>query len=136
MSPSSSAWYSRPDARAWDAPPAGAVARTFHAALPGYRPTPLVELPSLATDLGVARVLVKDEGARLGLPAFKVLGASWACARAVAERTGSPTEVAALRAAAAGRGFHLVTATDGNHGRAVARMAALSAYGQPSSSRV
>jgi len=32
----------------------------------------------------VGRVFVKDESARLGLPAFKVLGASWAVARAVA----------------------------------------------------
>jgi diaminopropionate ammonia-lyase family len=125
MTTSSPAWLSRPTARTWDAPSAGADARSFHATLPGYRPTPLVELPSLAAELGVARLLVKDEGSRLGLPAFKVLGASWACARAVAERTGSPLELAALRASAASTGLRLVTATDGNHGRAVARMAGL-----------
>jgi diaminopropionate ammonia-lyase len=54
-------------------------------------------------------VLVKDESDRLGLPAFKVLGASWAV-----ERT--------LRAAPATR--ELVAASAGNHGRAVAHVAA------------
>jgi diaminopropionate ammonia-lyase len=111
------------------APPQGPVAREFHAGLPGYRPTPLVELPALAAELGVGRVLVKDEGSRLGLPAFKVLGASWACARAVGQRVDAPASVEELRLAAAGRGLHLVTATDGNHGRAVARMARLLGLG-------
>lgn len=83
-------------------------ARDLHRSLPGYAPTPLVDLPALAAELGFAQVLVKDESSRLGLPAFKALGASWAC-RQVLER--SP-------------GAELVTATDGNHGRAVARMAA------------
>jgi diaminopropionate ammonia-lyase len=68
----------------------------------------LVQVPALATELGVGRVLVKDESSRLGLPAFKVLGASWACRQVLAEDPGAM----------------LVTATDGNHGRAVARMAA------------
>ena len=100
-------WYSNPGARHWvsemPAPQVGA----FHQTLPGYAPTPLVDLPSLAAELGVGRVLVKDESARLGLPAFKVLGASWACSRVL--QSGPAV---------------LVTATDGNHGRAVARMAA------------
>jgi diaminopropionate ammonia-lyase len=52
--------------------------RAYHARLPGYAPTPLAEVPALAAELGVGRVFVKDESARLGLPAFKVLGASWA----------------------------------------------------------
>jgi diaminopropionate ammonia-lyase len=76
--------------------------------LPGYSPTPLVSAPELAAELGVDRVLVKDESSRLGLPAFKVLGASWACHQVLQNQPGAT----------------LVTATDGNHGRAVARMAA------------
>ena len=40
--------------------------------------TPVRELPELADELGLGAVLVKDESDRLGLPAFKVLGASWA----------------------------------------------------------
>jgi diaminopropionate ammonia-lyase len=121
-----SAWFARPAARDWVAPASQrGHARSFHAGLPGYAPTPLVDLPALAAELGVAQVLVKDESARLGLPAFKVLGASWACAQVVAGRTGAELDLAALRQAAQGSNLRLVTATDGNHGRAVARMARL-----------
>ncbi|MEU7380655.1 MULTISPECIES: diaminopropionate ammonia-lyase [unclassified Streptomyces] len=106
----------RPRARAWRCGPAPAGVRGFHAALPGYAPTPLTELPSLADELGAGRVFVKDESCRLGLPAFKALGASWAVHRTLAERAAS----------GAGPGpVVLVTATDGNHGRAVARTARL-----------
>jgi diaminopropionate ammonia-lyase len=100
--------FSSPDSRAWVAPEPTESARKFHRTLPGYAPTPLTDLPALADELGARRVLVKDESARLGLPAFKVLGASWACHRVLQEHPGA----------------RLVTATDGNHGRAVARMAA------------
>jgi diaminopropionate ammonia-lyase len=102
-----SSWYVRPAARSWSAPNSQSDSLAFHRTLPGYAPTPLVELPTLAAELRVGRVLVKDESSRLGLPAFKVLGASWACAQVLARTLGA----------------HLVTATDGNHGRAVARMA-------------
>jgi diaminopropionate ammonia-lyase len=89
-------------------PPAGPLA--FHRTLPGYGPTPLVEAPAAAAALGVRRVLVKDESSRLGLPSFKVLGASWAIHRALQEQPGAT---------------RLACATDGNHGRAVAYMARL-----------
>jgi diaminopropionate ammonia-lyase len=85
--------------------------RQFHRTLPGYAETPLVPLSTVARALNLRAVLVKDESSRLGLPAFKMLGASWAVHRALQERgedVGQP---------------RLVTATDGNHGRAVARMA-------------
>lgn len=106
-------WSRNPRARSVVLPATGGAAaprgvRDLHRSLPGYAPTPLVDLPELAVELGVGQVLVKDESVRLGLPAFKALGASWAC-RQVLDR--SP-------------GAELVTATDGNHGRAVARMAA------------
>jgi diaminopropionate ammonia-lyase len=117
-------WYHHPgarDRRGAGAPPPGVVA--FHRALPGYAPTPLTEVPALAAELGVGRLLVKDESSRLGLPAFKVLGASWAVARLLAGD--GPRDLDALRAAVARRPVTFVTATDGNHGRAVARMAAL-----------
>ena len=52
---------------------------------------------------------MKDESNRLGLPAFKVLGASWAVERALREQPGVHT---------------LVAASAGNHGRAVAHVAA------------
>ncbi|MFF1708643.1 diaminopropionate ammonia-lyase [Streptomyces sp. NPDC058268] len=111
------AWFARPAARAWTCPPEPAEAQAFHASLPGYATTPLHELASLADELGVGRVFVKDESARLGLPAFKALGASWAVHRALAER--------AANSGAPSGPVTLVTATDGNHGRAVARFARL-----------
>src|SRR5215208_7792697 len=58
----------------------------FHRRLPGYEETPLVGAPGLADAMGVGKVFVKDESGRLGLPAFKVLGASWAVYRALEER--------------------------------------------------
>jgi diaminopropionate ammonia-lyase len=101
----------------------------LHRRLPGYAVTPLHEAPMLAKANGVGRVWVKDESSRLGLPAFKMLGASWASYRAVAERLGQDTEPWSsleelhdrLRPL---RPLTLAAATDGNHGRAVARMAA------------
>src|SRR5579862_1388191 len=103
--------------------------RAFHESLPGYARTPLVCVPLLARRLGVAAVHVKDESRRLGLPSFKILGASWAVFRALAARAGTTAEAAGglggLRELMDGSGVVLVTATDGNHGRAVARMAAL-----------
>ena len=104
----------------------------FHRRLPGYAPTPLHDAPALATPLGLGRVSVKDESRRLGLPSFKILGASYATYRLLAARLGSEPEwrdLAELRAALRPLGaLTLVAATDGNHGRAVARMAALLGY--------
>ncbi|MDL4816619.1 diaminopropionate ammonia-lyase [Actinomadura opuntiae] len=122
---SRTSWFSRPAAREWRCPPAAREVAAFHAALPGYAPTPLVEMPALAAGLGAGRVFVKDESSRLGLPAFKILGASWGVCRALCDRVGIPVPAAdplgVLRAHAGT--FRLVTATDGNHGRAVAAMA-------------
>ena len=105
----------------------GAV-RAFHEGLPGYAPTPLTEVPGLAAELGAGRAFVKDESSRLGLPAFKILGASWAVRQLLRGDTtaSAAATVAELRSLAAARpGLAFVTATDGNHGRAVARMARL-----------
>ncbi|MFG3436962.1 diaminopropionate ammonia-lyase [Nonomuraea sp. NPDC047897] len=117
-SPPTPSWYARPASPALRCAPAPAEVRGFHAALPGYAPTPLIELPTLAAELHAGRVFVKDESSRLGLPAFKALGASWAVHRVLAER-------AAADAGAPAGPLTLVTATDGNHGRAVARVARL-----------
>ncbi len=117
-------WYSRPDARRWRCPPPSGDPLLFHASLPGYRPTELTEVPALADALEVGRVFVKDESGRLGLGAFKVLGASWAIVRVLADAA-STLDFAALRLAAARAPVELVTATDGNHGRAVAHLARL-----------
>jgi len=98
--------HCRPD----EVPPPSTAAAPFHRALPGYEPTPVRSLPDVARELGLGAVLVKDESSRLGLPAFKILGASWAAERALRERPGTDT---------------LVAASAGNHGRAVARVAAM-----------
>jgi len=66
-------------------------------------------IPTLVRALEPGRVGMKDESARFGLPAFKVLGASWAVERMLRERPGVHT---------------IVAASAGNHGRAVARVAA------------
>jgi diaminopropionate ammonia-lyase len=101
----------------------------FHATFPGYAPTPLVELPPLATGLDVGRVCVKDESSRLRLPAFKVLGVSWGVFRTLAARAdeeASPATLHRLRELADQIGpLELVTATDGNHGRALAHIATM-----------
>src|SRR5438270_331107 len=114
----------------WSA--AAAAPRAYHRRLPGYAPTPLVDAPALAAAHGVARVSVKDESTRLGLPAFKILGASWAVYRMLVDRLGHEPEwrdLSSLRDALAPPGpLRFVAATDGNHGRAVARMAKLLGY--------
>ncbi|RDW61755.1 putative Metallopeptidase (JCVI) [Aspergillus mulundensis] len=97
----------------------------FHQSLAGYTPTPLTSFPDLATELGVRSVLVKDESNRLGLPSFKVLGASWGCYRAVAAYLDLPPTVSLeeMAARAQEKTITLLAATKGNHGRAVAFMA-------------
>ena len=57
---------------------------------------------------------MKDESNRFGLPAFKVLGASWAIERTLQSRPDVHT---------------LVAASAGNHGRAVAHVAATRGLG-------
>jgi diaminopropionate ammonia-lyase len=111
----------------------------FHRGLEGYAATPLLDVPSLAGELGLERLWVKDESARFGLPSFKPLGASWAIACELSRRADGgggggggggglpprPAPDAELRAAFAAVSLRLLVApTDGNHGRAVARFAA------------
>jgi diaminopropionate ammonia-lyase len=103
-------WHSNPAARAWRTTAAPTEVLAFHQALDGYQPTPLTAVPALAAELAVGQVLVKDESQRLGMLAFKALGAWWAIHRALQDHP---------------RTAELITATDGNHGRAVARMAAM-----------
>jgi diaminopropionate ammonia-lyase len=102
---------------------------SVHRRLPGYAPTPLIGCPGLAAELGVGTLWVKDESRRLGLPAFKMLGAAYACYRVLSARLGHDVQwstVDELAAAAAPLGrLTFSAATDGNHGRAVARMARL-----------
>jgi diaminopropionate ammonia-lyase len=111
--PTAPRWYAHDRTPGWTTTPPDPAAIAFHRALPDYAPTPLVDAPALAAELRVGHVLIKDETNRLGLPAFKALGATWAVHRALTER-GTPAGPVTV-----------VTATDGNHGRAVARSARL-----------
>jgi diaminopropionate ammonia-lyase len=102
----------------------------FHARMPASSPTMLFDVPELAAQLGVARLLVKAETRRMGLPSFKILGASWATYRAICEHIGyEPEPWRNINELAKNlehlKPFQLATATDGNHGRAVAFMARL-----------
>ena len=106
-----------------------AAAPAFHASLPGFAPTPIRRATTTAARLGVGTVLVKDESRRMGMPSFKILGASWASYRGILAKLGvTPGPAPSLDAlrevlASSGRNLVLVAATDGNHGRAVARVA-------------
>ncbi len=72
-----------------------------------YKPTPLRDLPKIAEAAGVARVYYKDESGRFGLGSFKALGGAYAVSKLVA-KSDNPRDIT------------VVSATDGNHGRAVA----------------
>lgn len=111
-----------------DVPPADGAQLRFHQSIDGYAPTPLRRAPRTAEALGVAEVLVKDESTRLGLPAFKILGASWAVHRALVEHAGEDPDTVStypelVALAERIRPLTLSAATDGNHGRGVAHMA-------------
>ena len=98
----------------------------YHKSFPEYSVTPLVYLDSLASELGLRSLCVKDESFRFGLNSFKVLGGSYAVGRIIADRLGIdigqlsyPLLVSGETAEKLGD-FTLITATDGNHGRGIA----------------
>ena len=100
--------------------------RNFHATIEGYKATPLVSLDDLAKGLGVSRIYVKDESYRFGLNAFKGLGATYAIAKLLCEKLDvdinsiSFDYLKSPEVAEKIKDMVFVTATDGNHGRAVA----------------
>ena len=102
---------------------------SFHRNLPNYHPTPLVSIEAFAQELGVEAVYVKDESNRFDLPSFKNLGVSWAVYRAVIRELNLAPgiDLAGIEAALAShsRSLRLFAGTEGNHGRAVARMGSL-----------
>ena len=101
-------------------------ARSFHQTLPAFQPTPLAKLNRLAHHLGVAGIQVKDESHRCGLNAFKILGASYALTCHLAHELDLPpdnlsfNEFQSPRVSRRIKEFTCITATDGNHGKAVA----------------
>ena len=117
-------WTAAQDAILNDA--AFGEARRSIGAWPGYAPTPLVALPGLAAEAGVAAIHYKDEAGRFGLGSFKALGGAYAVARVIlarAEAAGTALtmeDVVAGRGGEAARDLTVCCATDGNHGRSVA----------------
>ena len=89
---------------------------------PEFRPTPLLELPALASAINVRHVFAKNEAER-PLGNFKVLGGMTAAVRAIARAAN--VSIDALLSNGAHRDLpRLITASDGNHGLAVAAAAA------------
>jgi diaminopropionate ammonia-lyase len=91
---------------------------------PAYAATPLIDLPALAGALGVARVLVKDEGHR-PLGSFKALGGVYAGLRALGRSAGVSAEVLLDPAHPRPSLPALICASAGNHGLSVAAAARL-----------
>lgn len=133
LSPTASTYRYSPDPN--ETPPNPAEIQYFHHSLPDFNTTQLHSVPRLASTFNVSKLFLKCESSRLGLPAFKILGASWGVYRSLCERLGRAadptkfpidelTKMIKLREA---RGeidrISLFAATEGNHGRAVAKMA-------------
>lgn len=100
----------------------------FHKKIKGYEATPLTCSKKVSKALGVENVWVKDESNRYGLPAFKIMGSSWAIYRLFEERFNINLDdwnnLEELKSIIKNKGeLMFVTATDGNHGRGVARIA-------------
>jgi diaminopropionate ammonia-lyase len=97
-------------------------------AWPAYAATPLVDLPALASQAGIASLHYKDEGARFGLGSFKALGGAYAVSqllrRHVAQiKSIDPPPISQVldgTHAPIVAGVTVCCATDGNHGRSVA----------------
>ena len=105
-------------------PDATAAAHDFLNSIPGFAPTPLLALKTLSKELGLSEVWVKDESKRLGLNAFKAVGAVYAVARVMAGKLGADHDSLTLamlkKLCKAVSPITFTTATDGNHGKAVA----------------
>lgn len=86
--------------------------------------TPCWTLPDLAASYGIAAVCVKDEAKRSSLESFKALGAPVALVRLVLREFPdagyTPESLFRGEHATSLKDFTVVSATDGNHGRALA----------------
>ncbi len=95
---------------------------------PGYAPTPLLELETLAENIGVGQIWLKDEAPRFGLKSFKALGGAYAVLGVLqyvlTEEHGlanvNSADLRSGRFADEVAGVTVCCATDGNHGRSVA----------------
>jgi diaminopropionate ammonia-lyase len=95
---------------------------------PGYQPAPLVGLPGLAREMGLAELSYKDERGRFGLGSFKALGGAYAVANVLRGKVMAARGLKQVdsRQLLSGEFADIVRtatvtcATDGNHGRSVA----------------
>jgi diaminopropionate ammonia-lyase len=101
----------------------------YHQSFPEYQPTPLFNPKNLADEMGLKAILVKDESSRFNLKAFKVLGASHAVGRIIAQKLNIEFDKMTFPflASEAVKGrlgeMTFCTASDGNHGRGLAWVA-------------
>ena len=92
-----------------------------------YNPTPLLSLKKIASKIGVKNIYYKDESSRFGLGSFKALGGTYGVLKflynTLKKEVGDEVTIERIRK---GSYTNLIskltvtTATDGNHGRAVA----------------
>ncbi len=106
--------------------------RAFHVRLPGYAPTPLLEVPDLAAELGVGSLWVKDETRRFQMHGYELLGAAWALYREVLgrlqRRVRWDTVDELVEKIAPVGPLRVVVVSDNHFGVAAARAAALFGY--------
>jgi diaminopropionate ammonia-lyase len=99
----------------------------FHESFEVYKKSSLSSLKALADHIGVDQFYVKDESSRFNLNSFKVLGASFAVGKALAQELGEPISnlrfpILKERVKKELSHITLAATTDGNHGRGVAWM--------------
>lgn len=99
-----------------------------------YQVTPLRSLDALAKRLNLSGLYVKDESYRFGLKAFKIMGGLYAVMRCLAEKLQMDLSELSIEMLKTDRirqrlgSLTFISATDGNHGRGVARVAAELGY--------
>ena len=93
----------------------------------GYAKTPLHSLNALASEIGVKNIYYKDESSRFGLGSFKGLGGTYGVLKfihhALQSEIGSEVSIKDIHQGKYSEQiskYTVTTATDGNHGRAVA----------------
>ena len=106
---------------------APAIVRRYLSLWQTIHPTPLIQLPEIAHSTNVGHVMIKDEGARLGLGSFKALGGAYAVMRIfhdkLQQHLGRQIPIEDIKETYARNFAKTLTfccATDGNHGKSVA----------------
>jgi diaminopropionate ammonia-lyase len=102
------------------------LARHLHSQIPGYYITRLAALPNLASMLNVGGIYIKNEGERMELNSFKVMGGSFALFKFFQDKlnlTEDQLSLDYLLSDEVKKKTGIITfasATDGNHGRGIA----------------